>query len=240
MRLKLKLYFFIAVILFVIFFFFSASSPLRPGLGGIGAVRSYFPELMTVEPSSDGVRPESGLPPCVDKATGRANPLSSEYMEVARASSGTLNSGRFGNTRNGGKKSHKGIDLKAPVGTPIYAMCDGVVDRNVYVSNAKDGDYDAGGKYGNQVMINGSINGEQVGVFYAHLQPGGLLVKPGETVRKGQLIGYTGQTGNAGYSSVPNKHLHLEIRKDGVAVNPEPYLNGAVASDGSFSGIICD
>ena len=242
MEKKMKLVFWGTVLVFLLYVFFPGlfSGVLgESGTKDASAPSSFAAPLPAAEPSAGGDRPAAGNPPCVNNATGVANPLASEYMTVARTASGRLDSGRYGNTRNGGTKMHKGIDIKAPVGTPVYAVCDGVVESN-YLNTARDGDKEAGHYYGNHVSISGKINGETVSAFYAHLQQGSLLVKPGDRVTKGQLIGYTGQTGNAYGNNVPEKHLHFEIRKNGSPVNPEPYLNGEVARDGSFTGIVCD
>ena len=187
----------------------------------------------------DGTLSGNGGSPCVDPSTGRSLPLAS--ASVATTANGGVNSGRFGNTRNGGTRRHGGIDLAAEIGTPVYAICDGVVNSDHYLTTARDGDTAAGGSYGNMIAYTGVINGESVTVLNAHLSRIDTpLVKPGDIVRRGQLIGYTGQTGNAYGSAVPNKHLHLEIRKDGKAVNPEPYLNGYVSENGTFAGIKCN
>jgi len=101
-----------------------------------------------------------------------------------------------------GSSNHKGIDLAVPMGTPVYASADG----KVAFSGEATG-------YGLVVYIDHD-NGYQT--RYAHNSR--LVVKKGETVKKGQLIAYAG---NTGVSSGP--HCHFEIRKNGTAVNPEHY-----------------
>jgi murein DD-endopeptidase MepM/ murein hydrolase activator NlpD len=102
----------------------------------------------------------------------------------------------------GTRKFHSGIDLGVWTGTPIYALADGVV---IY-SGWMDG-------YGNVVMINhGNLTS-----LYGHNSS--LVVKVGQTVKGGQLITYSG---NTGLSSGP--HLHFEIRKEnGETIDPTPY-----------------
>jgi len=98
------------------------------------------------------------------------------------------------------KKFHEGVDFTAPVGTEIYAAGNGVVTK-------------AGrnfGGYGNQVVID---HGYSYSTLYAHMSK--ILVRPGEKVKRGQVIGLVGNTGK---STAP--HLHYEVRKNDRAVNP--------------------
>lgn len=181
--------------------------------------------------------------PCVD-AYGRANPLNG-VISIARTGAGAkVSSGQFGMTRNGGAKRHDGYDLAAAPGTPVYAVCDGTIDANVYNTGARRGSAGArdGGGYGNYIMVNGQMLDEEVGAFYAHLST--VTVAPGQTVKRGDIIGYTGTSGNA--YNVPNPHLHFEIRtgpnrsSSRSAVDPGPYLNGiADNNDGVFRNIQC-
>ncbi|MBB6671488.1 murein hydrolase activator EnvC family protein [Cohnella nanjingensis] len=102
-------------------------------------------------------------------------------------------------------KLHTGMDMAAPNGTSVYAAESGVV----IVAQSWSG-------YGNCIIIN---HGGGLWTLYGHLKPGGILVKKGETVKRGEKIGLVGMTGTAtGY------HLHFEVRKDGEPVNPAPYL----------------
>ena len=117
---------------------------------------------------------------------------------------------------------HKGIDLAAPTGTPVYAPADG------YVAKAQ-----RYGGYGNFVEIE---HGGHIETRYGHLSA--YAVKQGEYVHKGELIGYVGATGDA-----TGPHLHYEVRIDGDPVNPMPYLLGedgklelAVTEDQSAMG----
>ena len=103
----------------------------------------------------------------------------------------------------GGRRNHKGIDLAAPTGTPVYATADGVVSRADWFSS-----------YGRYISIE---HGADLQTRFAHLSR--IVVSAGETVKKGDLIGYVGSTGR---SSGP--HLHYEVRVDGVAVDPIPYM----------------
>jgi murein DD-endopeptidase MepM/ murein hydrolase activator NlpD len=101
---------------------------------------------------------------------------------------------RFGSDRDDGKRKHQGQDVSAAEGTPLVAVRGGVVR---FTGNQPSG----AGVY---VVIHGA--GESRDYVYMHLVEGSLLVKQGQSVRTGQLIGKVGTTGA---SSGP--HLHFEI-----------------------------
>ncbi|WP_448661124.1 M23 family metallopeptidase [Sphingomonas sp. CJ20] len=98
---------------------------------------------------------------------------------------------------------HAGVDIPGAIGTPIYATADGVISH-------------AGrqGGYGNMVQIN---HGRGIETRYGHLSK--ILVADNTRVRRGQLIGLMGSTGRS-----TGSHLHYEVRLDGRAVNPIPFL----------------
>ncbi len=99
------------------------------------------------------------------------------------------------------KKFHSGIDFTAPKGTPIYSTGDGVVDE--VENNPFSG-------YGRCVTID---HGFGYSSLYAHMERS--AVRKGQRVKRGEIIGYVGSTG---LSTSP--HLHYEIIKNGVKVNP--------------------
>ena len=108
-----------------------------------------------------------------------------------------------------GKFTHKGhsqyaIDFAMPVGTKIYSAREGIVIKIKEDSN-KGGASREFSKYGNFITIEHSDN--TMGTYY-HLKKGGVVVKVGQRVNKGDFIGYSG---NTGYSSGP--HLHFAIFK---------------------------
>jgi murein DD-endopeptidase MepM/ murein hydrolase activator NlpD len=103
----------------------------------------------------------------------------------------------------GGRRQHHGIDLAAPTGTPVYATADGVIGRADWYSS-----------YGLYISIN---HGGSMETRYAHLSR--LAVAAGDNVKKGDLIGYVGSTGRS-----TGPHLHYEVRVEGIAVNPIPYM----------------
>lgn len=122
-------------------------------------------------------------------------------ISLIRPVSGVLTS-RFG-SRWG--STHKGIDIGAPQGTRIVAAAGGTVTTSAYGYN---------GGYGNYVIISHE-NGIQT--LYGHCTS--LLVNVGEKVSQGQAIATVGSTGRS-----TGNHLHLEIRVNGVAQNPQNYL----------------
>ena len=103
----------------------------------------------------------------------------------------------------GGRRAHKGVDLAAPSGTPVYAPADGYVDKA-----------ERFGSYGNFIQIE---HGGEMETRYGHLS--GFDVTGGERVHKGDVIGYVGTTGRS-----TGPHLHYEVRIAGEAVDPMPYM----------------
>ena len=101
---------------------------------------------------------------------------------------------------------HAGVDIPGPIGTPVYATADGVVDRA-----------ERAGGYGNLVEID---HGKGIQTRYGHLSR--ILVSDGTRVHRGQLIALMGSTGRS-----TGSHLHYEVRIDGHAVNPVPFLTTA-------------
>jgi murein DD-endopeptidase MepM/ murein hydrolase activator NlpD len=96
---------------------------------------------------------------------------------------------------------HEGIDLVAPAGTPVYAAADGIV-----VGAAPNG------RYGNWIRID---HGDKLTTVYGHLMAFAPGIEPGETVTRGELIGFVGSTGRS-----TGAHLHFEVLNDGKPVNP--------------------
>lgn len=122
-------------------------------------------------------------------------------ISLIKPVAGTVTS-RFG-ARWG--RSHKGIDIGAAKGTPIKAVAAGTVTL---------AQYGYGGGYGNHVIIS---HGNGVQTLYGHCTS--LNVTVGQKVSQGQVIATVGNTGNS-----QGNHLHLEIRVNGVAQNPQNYL----------------
>ncbi len=98
---------------------------------------------------------------------------------------------------------HAGVDIPGPVGTPVYATADGIV-----------AEAERRGGYGNLVDID---HGKGIETRYGHLSR--ILVTANQRVKRGQLIALMGSTGRS-----TGSHLHYEVRIDGKAVNPAPFL----------------
>lgn len=106
----------------------------------------------------------------------------------------------------GKRKHHNGIDFLANTGTPIYATADGAVEYSGF--HKKSG-------YGNLIIINHNFGFK---TYFAHLKR--VKVRSGQLVKKGELIGYSG---NSGVSTGP--HLHYEVRFLYKPLDPMPFLN---------------
>ena len=100
-------------------------------------------------------------------------------------------------------KMHQGIDISNDRWTPIYAPADGVVEISQLSSS-----------FGNFVVLN---HGNGLKTRYGHMQMS--AVTPGEFVHRYQILGYMGNTGRS-----VGPHLHYEVWKNGVPVNPLPYI----------------
>jgi murein DD-endopeptidase MepM/ murein hydrolase activator NlpD len=112
-------------------------------------------------------------------------------------------SSSFGARRGTG--THQGIDFRAPRGTKVVAAADGVV-----AFTGRSGDY------GRMVVLD---HGNGWETRYAHLHR--IKVENGDRVRRGHTLGTVGHSGNAG-----GYHLHYEVRRDGVPIDPRPTLGG--------------
>jgi murein DD-endopeptidase MepM/ murein hydrolase activator NlpD len=102
----------------------------------------------------------------------------------------------------GGIEPHLGIDYAAPIGTPVWAAADGIVDSVGWVEG-----------YGKQVVLrhpNGYMS------YYSHLSKYGLGIRVGKRVEQKQIIGYVGSTG---FSTGP--HLDYRLTKNGLFINPQ-------------------
>jgi murein DD-endopeptidase MepM/ murein hydrolase activator NlpD len=149
------------------------------------------------------------------QASPPADEIAAEAPAKASEATGTLPTFRwpvrgkvittYGAKTNG--KSNDGINLAVPEGTPVKAAEDGVV---AYSGNELKG-------YGNLVLVRHS-NGYVTA--YAHASE--LLVKRGDTIKRGQVIAKSGQSGEVG-----SPQLHFEIRKGSSPVDPLQFLNGA-------------
>lgn len=103
----------------------------------------------------------------------------------------------------GSTLNHKGVDLRAPLGTPVYAMNDGVVRFTSTMRN-----------YGKTIAID---HGNGILTIYMHLSEVG--VKEGQVVKKGDVIGKSGDTGY-----VFGPHLHVTVRINGISIDPMKFM----------------
>ncbi len=132
----------------------------------------------------------------------------------------------------GGYAGHYGTDIGVPIGSQVWAAASGKVIVASTVTTDPNGPYRADGKkdhyfspstnygYGNYVVIDNGLDskGRRIETYYAHLSS--VAVSPGQTVVQGQVIGYSGNTGNS-YGA----HLHFEVQINDVPVNPMSYFN---------------
>lgn len=110
-------------------------------------------------------------------------------------------------------RGHTGVDVNINVvGRSVVAVKSGTVVTSRALRNS-DGSYRS---YGEYIVIN---HHDGTMTLYAHMLSGSRTVQKGQTVEQGQVIGTVGSTGNS-----TGPHLHFEVRKNGVCVNPLPYL----------------
>jgi murein DD-endopeptidase MepM/ murein hydrolase activator NlpD len=109
------------------------------------------------------------------------------------------------------ERFHTGIDFAAAEGTPIYATGDGIVEK---ADDSEQG-------YGNHVVINHGFGFE---TLYGHMSR--MAVTAGEKVKRGQVIGYVGCTGQC-----TGDHVHYEVIKNGEKINPIDYFYSNITPD---------
>lgn len=100
---------------------------------------------------------------------------------------------------------HRGVDLRAPMGTPVHTMAEGTVR---FAGTMRG--------FGNVVWVD---HGGAILSVYAHLSE--IRVRQGERIQRGQLVGLSGQSGDA---TAP--HLHFEVWRGGIEVDPVPLFGG--------------
>ena len=187
--------------------------PGRPASTKSPALAAKPAPAPTQSQSKAAAAPEKKVASIEPQHTARAVSPTAAVEDTAKASDppsfrwpvrGRIIAG-FGPKPNG--QQNDGINLSVPEGTPIKAAEDGVV---AYAGNELKG-------YGNLVLVrhpNGFVTA------YAHASE--LLVKRGDTIKRGQIIAKAGQTG-----TVSSPQVHFEIRKGSSPVDPTQYLNGA-------------
>ncbi|MBV8841263.1 MAG: peptidoglycan DD-metalloendopeptidase family protein [Bryobacterales bacterium] len=105
---------------------------------------------------------------------------------------------------------HPGVDISAGMGTPVHAAADGVVVFAEYMNG-----------YGKIVIID---HGNGMTTRYAHLSQ--FEVVPGEEIRRGDVLALSGATGR-----VTSPHVHFEVRRGGIPMNPMQYLNRSLTME---------
>ena len=170
--------------------------------------KTYVYDEPAARPSA---RPDVG-PSAAPRALITSQPLApiarADAPQFAWPVSGRVIS-EFGNTTNGGRND--GINIATALEAPIHASASGTV---TYAGDELK-------NYGNLILIKHTSG---FTTAYAHADR--LVVARGDTVTKGQVIGYAGQTGD-----VATPQLHFEIREQTTPVNPRTYLASATASN---------
>jgi len=126
----------------------------------------------------------------------------------------------FGESRGGGTRTHEGLDIVAPQGTPFASPTDAVITSS---GNGSD----------SGLYIRTAVPGGETFV-YMHLSKIADGIAPGVVVKRGDIIGFVGNTGNA---SGGGAHLHFEIRKNG-AQNPYPRLTSTFSAEEREKGLL--
>ncbi|PAX09309.1 M23 family metallopeptidase [Sphingomonas lenta] len=190
----------------------------RLGLAAGGAVALASAALLATgvvrisvepEPVAPRVRQLAVTPAPAPPDTGR---MGVPVQGVAR---GTLLD-TWGQSRAGGARTHEAIDIMAPGGTPVLAAAPGTVEK---LFNSR-----AGG-----ITLYVRSPDRRTSYYYAHLRGYAPGMREGLTVRRGQLLGFVGDTGNSGAG---NNHLHFGVSRmadgdrwyGGEPVNPYPLL----------------
>lgn len=187
----------------------TGKSPAEAGSEGtnrtiVGSPLSIPPVIdsINLSPPRNTVAPPSGAPKFpFDSLPVRANPLVITSEVGARNVSNNPLASR----------DHKGVDIRAPQNTPVYAVKDGKV--NAVNRNSAT----AGG-----LLRIGHTNGYETQYF--HLSS--IVVQPGQKVKAGELVGYSGgTTGTQGAGNSEQPHLHFELLRNGVPQNPNDSLS---------------
>jgi peptidoglycan LD-endopeptidase LytH len=163
--------------------------------------------VATIEIRADGeyvvrVQPELDYAPHVTLALSAEPTL---RIPVEKSKPASIQS-FFGDGRDGGRRSHHGVDIFAKRGTPVVAAADGIVSS-----------VGTNGLGGNVVWV--ARPGHREMHYYAHLDR--QLVTPGTLVKAGDVLGTVGNTGNARRTP---PHLHFGIYASGGPVDPLPYI----------------
>lgn len=167
------------------------------------SISKLYEKKVVVTKSNGGSSTSYASPSVSNYSSGKSYKKVEIGIALIKPVTGTVWS-RFGSNDSVRSHTHSGLDIAAPKGTPIKSAASGKV---TYSGNAGDG-------YGNYVVIS---HGNGVQTVYAHCSR--LLVSKGQQVSQGEVIAKVGSTGNS-----TGNHLHLEVRKNGIAYNPQNYV----------------
>ena len=173
-----------------------ATQPTQPG-------ESQQPEGETQPGESESTEPTTAPTPTEPPAPQPTQPPAPTWIVPIRYTAFTSPFGYRDAPTAGASTYHKGVDLAAPTGTPIYASRAGTVSTATY-----------DGSCGYYVQIN---HGDGYRSIYMHMTH--YVVSSGQYVQQGQVIGYCGSTGIS-----TGSHLHFGISKNGTYVNPAHYI----------------
>lgn len=181
------------------------SVPAARLLGRVVSDEYDFVAVMKRIPGADYIREKTLIPlPFLFKEEVKSpDPLKPGAMIWPLEGSITSSFGWRKDVSTGNDEFHQGLDIEAPLGTPIVAAMDG------HVSSVNESV-----TYGNVVVLD---HGDGLQTVYAHCSE--VAAKPQQLVKQGDVIARVGLTGNA-----RTPHLHFEVRRDGTPVDPRTFL----------------
>lgn len=175
---------------------FQRDAPEAEDAFGVDPVPAYYASLNQYDRLQDALNRSS---------VGASIPLANSTPSIWPVKGHiTSTYGRRQDPFTGDGVFHRGVDISAPHGSPVRATADGFVSMV---------DWDAG--LGKTIKIVHGNNG--FGTTYGHLKE--YLVRPGQAVQRGELIGLVGSTGRT-----TGAHLHYEVKSKGLTINPYRYL----------------
>ena len=176
------------------------------------------------------------LNPCADEENDRRDPLRQMRIQASGAGGWNIKGGTFGWTRNGGATEHRGMDFACPIGTPVFATHSGTVS-NIRTGFSNDETWEqykdrtgVGDSFrrifncGNIVDITCRINGGTYIMKYWHLTSVEATLWIGKEVEAGDIIGYSGKSGNATSADCGGPHLHYQVNYNGKPIDPSPFI----------------
>ena len=195
-------------------------------------------------PKGGGGGGSSGTTKMPCSSSTKANPLVT--IQILGTPNCGIKGGDFGTGRG---RMHNGIDLAGTIGTPVYATHDGTVIKVVSTDPTTTLGWDEYMRQNPEVVRNKSVYndlaaGKRVNIDCGnglviknfHLQS--TVVKSNTKVKKGDLIGYLGNTGSCSSKSSAGPHLHYEIRLNNIPVDPKSYLYSTFNIQGKGSDCI--